>query len=115
MDGSRLQSLRSSYHCDVLTVAAGLPVHNGYAVDFIEAVAAVVPEMPLRLLQLRLEQLVILVVRSFVYRELTRQVIIDAVTSRRCQVYTDACLPNAMRGMMKVYLFSLTTSCLRQG
>ena len=61
VDGSRLQSLRSSYHCDLLTVAAGLPVHNGYAVDFIEAVAGVGPEMPLRLLQLRLEQFVILV------------------------------------------------------
>ena len=44
----------------------------------------------------QLEHVVILIVRSFVYRELTRQVTIVAVISRRCQVYPDACLPNAM-------------------
>ena len=72
--------------------------------------------MPLRLLQLRLEQFVILVVQSFVYRELTRQVIIVAVTSRRCQVYPDACLPNAMRGYDEgIAVLSDNISCLRQG
>ena len=66
--------------------------------DFIEAVAEVGPMVRLRLLQLELKQFVILIVRSFVYRELTRQVIIVNVTSRQCQVYPYACLTNAMRG-----------------
>ena len=60
--------------------------------------AEVEPKVPLRLLQLRLEQSVILVVRSFVRKKLTRQVNIVAVTSWPCQVYPDACFPNAMRG-----------------
>ena len=84
--------------------------------DFIEAVAAVEPKLPLRLLQLRLEQFVILVVRNSVYRELTRQVIIVAVTLRRCQMYPDACLPNAMRRHDEgTAVLSDNMSCLRQG
>ena len=72
--------------------------------------------MPLRLLQLRLEQFVILVVQSFVYRELTRQVVSVAVTLRRCQVYPDACLQNAMRGYDEgIVVLSDNISCLRQG
>ena len=89
----------------------GLTELNGYLVDFIEAVAEVGPKVRLRLLQLKLELFVILIVRSFMYRELTRQVIIVAVTSRRCQVYSNACLTNAMRGHDEgILALSLTTS-----
>ena len=49
----------------------GLPELNVYLVDFIETVAEVGPKVRLRLLQLELEQFVILIVRSFVYRELS--------------------------------------------
>ena len=94
----------------------GLPELNGYLVDFIEAVAEVGPKVRLRLLQLELEQFVILIVRSFVYRELTRQVIIVAVTSRQCQVYPYACLTNAMRGCDEgILALSNNITCLRQG
>ena len=86
---------------DVLIVANGFPEDSGYPVDYIEAVAEVEPKVPLRLLHLKLEQFVILVVQSFVYRELTRQVIIVAVTSRPCQVYPDAYFANAMRGYVE--------------
>ena len=104
------------FNCDVLTVATGLPEPNVYAVDFIKAVAEVESKLRLRLLQLRLEQFVILVFRNLVYRELTRQVIIVAVTSRRCQMYPNACLPNAMRGYDEgTAVLSDNISCLRHG
>ena len=89
---------------------------NGYLVDVIEAVAEVGPKVRLRLLQLKQEQFVILIVRSFVYRELTRQVIIVAVTSRRCQVYPYACLTNATGGYDEgILALSNNITCLRQG
>ena len=34
------------FNCYVLTIATGLPEYNGYAVDFIEAVAEVELKMP---------------------------------------------------------------------
>ena len=94
----------------------GLPELNGYHVDFSKAVAEVGPKVRLRLLQLKLEQFVILIVRSFVYRELKRQVIIVVVTSRRCQVYPYACLTNTMRGYDEgILALSNNITCLRQG
>ena len=120
MRPQRLNEARPLYNtilnCDVLTVATFFPEPNGFAVDFMEAVAEVESKMPLRLLQLRLEQFVILIVRNSVYRELARQVIIVAVTSPRCQMCPNACLPNATRGYDEgTAVLSDNISCLRQG
>ena len=67
-----------------------LQAHRKYSVELgcpgdrcVECFAEVEPKMPLRLLKLRLEQFDILVVRSCVYRVLTRQVITVDVTSLR--------------------------------
>ena len=102
------------FTCDVVSVAAGFPEHNGYAVDLIESVSEVKPRFPLHLLQLSLERCVILVVRNVVCGELTfcTRVVIVAVTSRRCHVYPDKRLLKALRGMMKAQLFSLRISLL---
>ena len=111
-----VQCLTGQVFINVLIGDNGLPELNGCLVDFIEAGAEVGPKVRLRLLQLKLEQFVILIVRSLMYRELKRQVIIVVVTSRRCQVYPYACLTNAMRGYDEgILALSNGITCLRQG